>query len=359
MTGKTQKAIKTFLYMAAALLAIWCSLRFLLPWTAPILLAAFFAAVMEKAVRQLCRRGWPRPVASGFCTLLSLSVLAVLAALLITRGAAAISGLAVNLPTLLVGFSDALQNWKGKVLDFAAQAPSGTEAYAIGALDAIAKAFSDIPLRVSGWLLSFLSSLTAKTPDILLFIATTGIGIYFISASYPEIRNFIKAQIPANWEQRSAVVKNDLWRSCIKYLKAQLILSAITMGELAAALTLLGVRKPFGTAAVIAIIDALPILGAGIVLVPWAIYELLIGDVPMGMGLAVTFAAVTVVHNCIQPKLIGDQLGLPPIVTLLAIYVGWRVAGVAGMLLFPLAAITIIQLNDRGIISLWKPARTK
>ena len=92
-----------------------------------------------------------------------------------------------------------------------------------------------------------------------------------------------------------------------------------------------------------AVIDALPVLGAGTVLLPWAVYDLLTGNVPLALGLAITYAAVTVLRSAIQAKLLGDQLGLHPLASLAAIYAGWTLWGVMGMLLFPILAICVKQ----------------
>ena len=89
-------------------------------------------------------------------------------------------------------------------------------------------------------------------------------------------------------------------------------------------------------------------------LVPWAIFCLLLGNTGRAIGLIICWAFVNLVRSCTQAKLLGDQIGLDPIASLAAIYVGWRVCGVWGMLLFPILLVTVQQLNDRGVIRLWK-----
>ena len=101
---------------------------------------------------------------------------------------------------------------------------------------------------------------------------------------------------------------------------------------------------PFAVSVLLtAVVDALPVLGAGTVLLPWALYEMLTGQVPLALGLAITYAAVTVLRSAIQAKLLGDQLGLHPLASLAAIYAGWTLCGVLGMLLFPILAICVKQ----------------
>ena len=101
---------------------------------------------------------------------------------------------------------------------------------------------------------------------------------------------------------------------------------------------------------------ALPVFGTGIVLVPWAVYSFILGDTARGIGLLICWGVVNLVRSCVQAKLLGDQIGLDPLPSLLAMYVGWRVWRVWGMLLFPILFVTLRQLNDRGVIHLWKSA---
>ena len=172
--------------------------------------------------------------------------------------------------------------------------------------------------------------------------------------AFPKINAFILAQLPVGFRQRLEGLGADLRGSFGGFMRAQLILMAMTFIELLIAFLLLGVRGALGIAAVTALIDALPVFGTGVVLVPWAAYCLLLGDIRRGIALLVCWGLVNLVRSCTQAKLLGDQIGLDPITSLLAIYVGWQVWGVWGMLLFPILFVTLRQLNDRGVIHLWR-----
>ena len=131
-------------------------------------------------------------------------------------------------------------------------------------------------------------------------------------------------------------------------------MSAITFGEMLIVFALLRIDYALVLATTVAIVDALPVFGAGTVLLPWAAWEFIAGDGSKGLALVISYGAVTVLRNCIQAKLLGDQLGLHPAATLLAIYSGAKAMGVAGMIIFPIAAISIKKLNDSGLIHIWK-----
>ena len=129
---------------------------------------------------------------------------------------------------------------------------------------------------------------------------------------------------------------------------------AMTFFELLAAFLLLKVKGAALIAALTAFVDALPVFGTGIVLVPWAVYSLILGDTARGIGLLICWGVVNLVRSCVQAKLLGDRIGLSPLASLLAVYVGWRAWRVWGMLLFPIVLAVLSQLNDKGIIRLWR-----
>ena len=109
-----------------------------------------------------------------------------------------------------------------------------------------------------------------------------------------------------------------------------------------------------GLAALIALFDALPLLGTGGIMIPWVIIELLGQNYSLALGLAILYAVVTVIRNLIEPKVVGDQLGLNPVVSLVAIYLGYRVLGVIGMVLFPILVQLLILLHKHGMIRLYR-----
>jgi predicted PurR-regulated permease PerM len=114
-------------------------------------------------------------------------------------------------------------------------------------------------------------------------------------------------------------------------------MSAITFVQLLTAFLLLGISSPLVLALITAVIDALPVFGSGTVLLPWALWEFLSGDRGLGLGLAISYAAITVLRSCIQAKLLGDQLGLHPIITLAAMFIGLRLFGFLAMFGLPVA----------------------
>jgi predicted PurR-regulated permease PerM len=160
--------------------------------------------------------------------------------------------------------------------------------------------------------------------------------------------------VPESWKRRLDGLGSDLKGSLGGWLRAQGILMGLTFFELLLAFLALHIQDGAGLAALTALIDALPIFGAGIILGPWAAGCLLLGQSTRGLGLLIAWAVTSLTRSCIEAKLLGDQIGLHPLASLTAMYVGWRVWSVWGMLLFPVLAVTARQLNDRGVLRLWR-----
>lgn len=354
MQSRLIKCFSLLLYSALILGGIWLSVRFLLPWLAPFLLAFALAALLEPAVSAMVRGGWRRSIAAGVLTLLLLALLVWGVLALSAKGVSAATDFARRAPELMAALGQALESAERKTLAYIAAAPDGVAEYMKTALEAVGSALYALPAALSQWLLDALRRAAQASPDFLLFSVTAGIGTYFISASFPRTKAFIKAQLPEKLCRRASILAAELKNGFGGFLRAQLILMAMTFFELLLAFLLLRVENAVGIAAVTAVIDALPVFGTGIVLVPWAAYALLTGETGLGVGLIICWGIVNLVRSCVQAKLLGDQIGLDPLVSLAAVYVGWRVWNVWGMLFFPLLFAAVQQLNDKGLIKLWK-----
>ena len=354
MEQRAQRMLLLTLYAGAGIGLLWLGARFLLPWTAPFLLSFAIAGAMEPLVRFLVRRRWRRGLAAG---LVSLGVLALLIwglSALAAWAVEAASDFAGQVPALMTGLAQSLGRLEERLLQLIAQAPEELRDTLRLALDAVGESLYSLPGLLSGWALEALRRLAGRSPDVLLFAVTAGIGSYFCSASWPRLLAFLAAQIPESWKRRLDGLGADLKGSLGGWARAQLILMGITFFELLAAFLLLGIGKAAGMAALTAAVDALPLFGTGIILAPWALGCLLLGQSARGLGLLIAWLAVSLVRSCIEAKLLGDQIGLHPLASLTAMYVGWRVWSVWGMLLFPVLLVTAQQLNDRGVLRLWR-----
>ena len=132
------------------------------------------------------------------------------------------------------------------------------------------------------------------------------------------------------------------------WLLAQAKLSGITCLILAAGFWILRIPHGLLWAILVALVDAFPILGTGTVLLPWGLVSLIQGNAAQGIGILAVYTVVTITRTVMEPRVVGKQLGLDPLVTLFALYAGYRIWGLAGMLLAPMAAALAVQLFPRN-----------
>lgn len=348
------KAVVTLALGAACTVAGLAALPYILPPIGPFLIAFAVAALLEPLVIALSKQGVSRSLAAGVITFLLLILLGIALSLTTSHLFSALAGFAGKTPELLETLSAALADLQTRALGLIHSAPPGlVEALTI-ALDAVAKELYAIPALLSETLLGFLAEIAKRSPDLLLFTATTAIGIYFFSASYREIMDFIQRQLPAKTRHKARQAWAGLRTACGGYLKVQLMLLGITFGELFVLFLVMRLPRALLLAGVVALVDALPVLGVGTVLLPWAVYCLLVGSTSTAIELLVGYGIISAIRNAIQAKLMGDQLGLHPVVSLVCIYVGWKLAGLTGMIILPIAAVVLQYLNALGVVRLWK-----
>lgn len=265
-----------------------------------------------------------------------------------------------------------------KINDYLASTPADTAAAATDAAVAAADSTQSSASALSGllsgnfklsWVTTPISSLlsTAKQiPSVLIAVVITLVASCFMTTEYPKVMAFIRLQFPEHRRNDIDRAKVLLKSSLGKMGKAYALIMLVTFIEMSVGLTVLRLIGVFQSnyiimiAVVTAIIDIVPVLGTGTVLIPWAVYSFITGSFGLGIGLIVIYAAITVIRQVIEPKLVAGQLGLSPIVTIAALYFGLKIFGVLGMLITPILVIMLKLLNDEGIIHLWRsPARVK
>ena len=328
------------LWWAAMAGVSWLVLRYALVWLLPFLLALGAAALLEPLIVRAQRRlHLRRSFTAAVLTLVLVGgVLAVLIALAVQLVEQAVA-LVSSLPELLAALPETMASLERRLEGFCAACPDGVRQTAEHMLDSLPRRAAELAGQVSSAVLQGAGRAMAALPRVLLACGTTVLAVFFTLSAYPAVRGFFRRQLGSRLE-RARGVKSSVFATLGKWLKAECILLAVTFCQLLAAL--------------IALIDALPVFGTGTVLVPWAAVECLLGAVPRGIALLALFAVISVVRSVLEPKLMAAQAGLPPLASLCAMYVGFCAMGVAGMVLAPMALMLVKQLRDGGYIRLWR-----
>ena len=169
-----------------------------------------------------------------------------------------------------------------------------------------------------------------------------------LSGELPAIRGWLRRTVRPAWLEKMQTLGGHVRTTLGGWLRAQLKLMGITFLILNAGLLLLRVRYPVLAALVITVVDALPVFGTGTILIPWALALFLQGETKTGIGLVILYGAAALSRQALEPRLVGKQVGLNPVLTLLALYTGYRLLGVGGMIVFPIAAMLFKQLWDHS-----------
>ncbi len=206
---------------------------------------------------------------------------------------------------------------------------------------------------VTSFLSSSATAVAKNAPSLLITVIVTVVASCYLAKDYDGIMKYVHARISERANRIITDTKDIFFSSILKMLKSYFLLMMITFAELSIGLLIIGIKNPVTVAAIIAFVDLLPVLGTGAVVIPWAIISLITGNIWRGIGLALLYLVITIVRNFLEPKIIGDQVGLYPLLTLLSMFVGLRLFGILGMFAFPITIIVLAGLQNRGTIKLF------
>lgn len=349
----------------------------------PFLFSFFVAVAVQKPANYLARKGKiKKSVVTTVLILLLFLVVGVLIMLLGMRLVDAVKSLYDFVKLKLYDTPTLIENIRVFAVKTAAILPDSVEGKAVDWLNSWFEILKDksaaeiaqsIFSGASGKVKTFsLSSITTPLSGVLstakqipsVFVATliTIVSSCFMAADYDWIANFIKKQLSNENDVKLSKSKKVVFTSIGKLIRSYATIIFITFTELAVGLTLLKVLglynggNIFAIAAIIALLDILPVLGTGTFMVPWIVYSLITSKIGFAIGLVVVYVVISLVRQVIEPKIVGGTVGLPSFVTLMAMYIGSQLFGFIGIFLLPILVIIIKLLNDEGIIHLWKPS---
>ncbi len=338
---------KTIFTTLAVFVLTWLTMKYLLPLLSPFLLGALLALAAEPMVGFLCRRlHMPRVVSTAISVSMAFCFLAMLLLMLCAFALRQLKNLAGILPDLETAARTGLALVQTRLLDLAARAPKGIRPLLEDNVRTLLADSGNLLGKLTAWLLGLAGSILAHVPDSALGLGTAILSAFLISAKLPQIRKWLLRRIPRQ-QLRSALESARRMRKVLgRWLLAQGKLMSITFAIVAAGLTLLRIPSGMLWAVLVALVDALPILGTGTVLVPWSVVCFLQGDTPRALGILGIYITAALIRSMLEPKLLGKHLGLDPLVTLIALYIGYRLWGVGGMILAPLLTVAAIQLRQ-------------
>ena len=338
--------IRAAFYAAVAAL-IYCGLKYLLPVFVPFLLAFIMVWVLRQPAKWL----------AGKCRLAEKWVLVILLVLLYVLLFGLVSLVGVQLfdliretvPKLPALYRNELVPGLKVAADFAKRWVSRVDPSLVNmlqkALSALSGSIESGLLALSGSIMGWASNVMLGVPGFIIALVVMITASFFLANDYDGVMNFLYSRLPENGKNRLREVWHKLAGSLWIYIRSYTLFLIITFAELALGLWLLKIPYAVTIAAAIAIFDLMPILGTGGVLIPWTVIAAVAGNYGMALGIGILYIVITMVRQYLEPKLVGKQIGLHPLATLIALFVGMELFGLAGLFGFPVTLSVLAQIK--------------
>ena len=338
-------------FLLGGFLGAWLAVRYLLPIFLPFLCGLLLALAAEPAVRLGEKAKLPRWAASGLGVSLTLLLLGTVLWLLGAALVRQVGQLAGRLPDLQYTAESAVEQIRTLLTDAAGRMPDGIRPLATRSVERMLTSGSSFVEQATIRLPGAISSVLQKVPDGALGIGTSLLSGFMFSARLSKLRPAIAARLPVSVKTQVLPALQRSKSALLGWLKAQATLAGITCCILAVGFLIL--RVPYWPvwAVAVALVDAVPLLGTGTVLIPWAVIDLIRGQHFMAIGLLCLYGVSFFTRTILEPRLVGRQLGLDPLVTLVFLYLGYRFWGIWGMLLSPMLVAALVaagQGNKKG-----------
>ena len=338
----SSKFLKKLAVFGGFFAAAWITFRYLLPLFLPFLLGALVALAAEPAVSfGIKRLRLPRGAGVGIGVSLTLVLLISILSLIGTFAVKELSKLTDVLPkvenTAREGITQ-LQNW---LTDLADSTPEGVRPMIHRSVTSLFGNDSRLMDEASGKALKVVTGVLGKIPDGALGLGVTLLSGFMISARLPQLKEKLNKLTAGKLQEKYLPALRRMRSVLGKWLVAQLKLTCVTFSIVLLGFFLLKIPYAPVWALGVSVVDALPVLGTGIILLPWALVSLLQGLHLQAIGLLVIYGAAAMTRTVLEPRLVGSQIGLDPLVTLLFLYVGYRFWGILGMILAPLLAAAV------------------
>ena len=215
-------------------------------------------------------------------------------------------------------------------------------------------ALAGLATKISTTAISMVTGFAASLPMLFIKTVLFLVSTVFISMDYDKIMGFVVYQMNDRVRELFEEIKSYMVNVLFVVIRSYLIIMSITFVELSIGLSIIGIDYAILIALCIAIFDILPVLGTGGVMIPWTVISIVLGNYWLALKLFILYVIITIVRNIIEPKIVGSQLGLHPIVTLSSMFAGLQVLGGLGLFGFPIGLSMLVHLNKKGLIKILK-----
>lgn len=345
-----QGFLRSLFWIAAFLEASYLAFTYLMPYVLPFVLAVFLAVLIDPWVGFVER--WlraPRGVATALVVTVSTSLLILLLVGLGFILFYEVSDLTASWPQYVQLGLDAIRQGIDRyemLMQSTSQRPE-LQSFLFSNLSAAGRFMQEQLAQVKNIL-----GLVAALPSFIVTLLITMVATFFLSRDKRAIGRFLLSLLPEVWRRQVTQVKVSVFESAVGFVKAEVTLVSITGLLTVIFLNLMGMRYATLLAILAAVLDVLPVLGPSLLFIPWALFHLVFGSPLLGTQLLLAYAATSGVRTVIEPKILGDRIGLHPLATLFGLYLGLQVFGPMGVIYGPLTLIIMKAMVGAGILPL-------
>ncbi len=338
--------LTSFAYWAIIAAGVYICFDYLLPISIPFILGILVAwLVMRISHRfQICHK-----ILRILLSLLIYGILGTAVILLGTELVSLVTEVIQWIPGVyeqkLLPFAMVFYNWSMETIRLLDPAVMNVLEMAA---ESLFSALKNLLSLLSGFAVNLVSGIATGVPFLILSLLAMIFSTIFVVADYERIASFASENIPPVIRKIFHQVRLYLTDTLFVVIRSYALIMLLTFTELSILFSLFGISNAVLKAGLIAMLDILPILGTGGIMIPWAVISLVLGNTSLGIRLLIIYVIVTVVRNYVEPKIVGAQLGLHPIITLIAMFIGLRLFGFWGLFGLPV-----------GISFLWKQKKEK
>jgi sporulation integral membrane protein YtvI len=343
-----KKFIINVLYFALAAALLYFIVKYVLVWVFPFIIGLIVALLLRPMIHFLsnkCRI--PHKVA---VIILAVLFYAVVGFLLILIGIKIVYILIDGFESLPNIFSQYIQPQINSLFENLKELTAKLDPNMAQIIQNMTTSFSEsagsVVTGLSSEVIKILTSTVISLPGLLLSLLLSIISSIFFAMDSVKISDYLTKLLSVKMQSNMTRLKKLAGDIGLKYVKSYAILVSVTFIELSVGLLILGIDNAIAIAAIIALIDLLPILGTGIIVIPWILVELIKGNVPLGIGLAVLYAVIVIVRNILEPKIVGRQIGIHPLAMLISMYVGLQIFGFIGIFVLPIILVVVKGFYD-------------
>lgn len=315
--------------------------KFLLRNLLPFVIAVSVASLMQRPAKVVSRA---TKIPKGICAAVLSALLYIILAITLIFFVTKFFSFTGKALSSLSGFGETVMEAVNRLENALGVIVSNFSSdFEVASKQILSTVLQSVTERASGYLSDTATNIIKSAPSFLFSSVVAFAASCYIGKDFDGLVEFSKTIVGKKTVETVVKIKRILKESVLKIIRGYLILMVITFLELAVGFLILGIENWLLIAGIIAVIDALPALGTGAVLLPWGIINILLGDNFLGISLMVLYLLVTIIRNFAEPKIVGSKTGINPLFILFSMFLGIRLFGFFGLIILPVTFIVVVK----------------